>query len=136
MQDVPKADVVVTNPTHFAVALAYEGGGSAPRVVAKGQDEVAARIREVARENKVPLVENKPLARTLYRTVEIGREIPADLFEAVAQVLAFVYRTYGRRRKFLATPRPISPQCRQGISATAPRIEGLLLSPRTSRREE
>ena len=99
MQDVPKADVVVTNPTHFAVALTYDGGGAAPKVVAKGQDEVAARIREIARENKVPLVENKPLARTLYSTVEIGREIPADLFEAVAQVLAFVYRTYGRRKR-------------------------------------
>lgn len=99
MQDVPKADVVITNPTHYAVALTYDGGGSAPKVVAKGQDEVAARIREVARENKVPLVENKPLARTLYGTVEIGREIPADLFEAVAQVLAFVYRTYGRRKR-------------------------------------
>ncbi len=99
MQDVPKADVVITNPTHFAIALTYDGGVSAPKVVAKGQDEVAARIREIARENKVPLVENKPLARTLYRSVDIGREIPADLFEAVAQVLAFVYRTYGRRRK-------------------------------------
>jgi len=99
MQDVPKADVVITNPTHFAVALAYDGGGSAPKVVAKGQDEVAARIREIARENKIPLVENKPLARTLYSTVEIGREIPADLFEAVAQVLAFVYRTHGRRKR-------------------------------------
>ena len=99
MQDVPKADVVVTNPTHYAVALTYDGGGSAPKVVAKGRDEVAARIREIARENKVPLVENKPLARTLYSTVEIGREIPADLFEAVAQVLAFVYRTYGRRKR-------------------------------------
>jgi len=99
MQDVPKADVVITNPTHFAVALTYDGGGSAPKVVAKGQDEVAARIREIAREHKIPLVENKPLARTLYSTVEIGREIPADLFEAVAQVLAFVYRTYGRRKR-------------------------------------
>ena len=97
MQDVPKADVIITNPTHFAVALRYEAGGAAPKVVAKGQDEMAARIREVAREHKVPLVENKPLARTLYSTVEIGREIPADLYEAVAQVLAFVYRTYGRR---------------------------------------
>lgn len=97
MQDVPKADVIVTNPTHFAVALQYEAGASAPKVLAKGQDEMAARIREVARENRVPLVQNKPLAQTLYRTVEIGGEIPADLYEAVAQVLAFVYRTYGRR---------------------------------------
>jgi len=98
MQDVPKADVIITNPTHFAVALRYEPGGAAPKVVAKGQDELAAKIREVALEHNVPLVENKPLARTLYRAVEIGSEIPADLYEAVAQVLAFVYRTYGRRK--------------------------------------
>lgn len=98
MADVPAADVVVTNPTHFAVALKYKRGSSAPKVVAKGQDEMAARIREVAREHKVPLVENKPLARSLYAAVEIGREIPPDLFEAVAQVLAFVYRTHGRRK--------------------------------------
>ena len=98
MQDVPKADVIVTNPTHYAVALRYERGSSAPQVVAKGQDEMAARIREVAHEHKVPLVENKPLARSLYAAVDIGREIPPDLFEAVAQVLAFVYRTHGRRK--------------------------------------
>ena len=98
MEDVPKADVVVTNPTHFAVALKYERGSSAPKVLAKGQDELAARIRETAREHRVPLVENKPLARSLYAAVEIGREIPPDLFEAVAQVLAFVYRTHGRRK--------------------------------------
>ncbi len=97
MADVPKADVVITNPTHFAVALRYERGSFAPKVVAKGQDEMAARIREVAREHKVPLVENKPLARSLYATVEIGRDIPPDLFEAVAQVLAFVYKTHGRK---------------------------------------
>ncbi len=99
MQDVPKADVVITNPTHFAVALVYAGGASAPKVVAKGQDEIAARIREIAGEHKIPLVANPPLARTLFREVEIGREIPADLFEAVAQVLAFVYRTHGRRKR-------------------------------------
>ncbi len=98
MQEVPKADVVVTNPTHYAVALRYERGASAPTVVAKGQDEMAARIREAARDHKVPLVENKPLARSLYATVKVGREIPPDLFEAVAQVLAFVYRTHGRRK--------------------------------------
>ncbi len=98
MQDVPKADVIVTNPTHYAVALRYERGRSAPQVVAKGQDEMAARIREIAREHKVPLVENKPLARSLYAAVDIGREIPPDLFEAVAQVLAFVYRAHGRRK--------------------------------------
>lgn len=97
MQAVPKADVVVTNPTHFAVALAYESGSNAPKVVAKGQDFVAHQIKEVARENNVPIVENKPLAQELYRTVEIGGEIPGELYAAVAQVLAFVYRTYGRR---------------------------------------
>jgi len=68
-------------------------------VVAKGQDEIAGRIREIAAEHKIPLVANPPLARALYREVEIGREIPADLFEAVAQVLAFVYRTHGRRKR-------------------------------------
>ncbi len=104
MQDVPKATVVVTNPTHYAVALLYEAGMGAPRVVAKGQDEVARRIREIARENRVPLVENRPLAQALHRTVEIGRDIPGDLYEGVAQVLAFVYRTYGRR-----TSRPARP---------------------------
>ena len=97
MQDVPKATVVVTNPTHYAVALQYETGMGAPKVLAKGQDEVARRIKEIARENGIPLVENKPLAQTLHRTVEIGDHIPADLYESVAQVLAFVFRTHKRR---------------------------------------
>lgn len=93
MQDVPTADVVVTNPTHFAVALKYESSTmGAPEVVAKGQDEMARRIREVARDAGVPLIENQPLARALYRQVEIGTEVPADLFRAVAEVLAAVYR--------------------------------------------
>ncbi len=99
MTDVPKADVVVTNPTHFAVALQYEDGAPAPKVVAKGQDEMARLIRELAQEHHIPLVENKPLARTLYATVEVGRLVPPDLYEAVAQVLAFVYRTHGRRAR-------------------------------------
>lgn len=98
MQDVPKADVVVTNPTHFAVALQYAPGSAAPQVLAKGQDELARRIKDIARESKIPLVENKPLAQTLYRAVEIGDPIPGELYEAVAQVLAFVYRTHGRRK--------------------------------------
>lgn len=98
MQDVPKADVVITNPTHFAIALQYEAGASAPKVVAKGQDELARRIKDLARESRVPLVENKPLAQTLYRAVDIGDPIPGELYEAVAQVLAFVYRTHGRQR--------------------------------------
>ena len=97
MQDVPKATVVVTNPTHYAIALLYEPGMGAPKVLAKGQDEIAQRIKEIARENNVPLVENRPLAQALHRSVEIGHEIPGDLYEAVAQVLAFVFRTHKRR---------------------------------------
>ena len=97
MQDVPKATVVVTNPTHYAVALQYEKGMAAPKVLAKGQDEIARTIKEIARENNIPLVENKPLAQALHRAVEIGHEIPGDLYEAVAQVLAFVFRTHKRR---------------------------------------
>lgn len=99
MQDVPKADVIVTNPTHYAVALCYEPGSPAPKVLAKGQDETARKIREIAADHKIPIVENKPLARTLFATVEIGDIISPDLYEAVAQVLAFVYRTHGRRRR-------------------------------------
>jgi len=98
MQDVPKATVVVTNPTHFAVALSYENGNpQAPRVVAKGVDEVAARIRQVAREAGVLVYEDPPLARALHREVEIGDEIPEDLFQAVAGVLAYVYRLRGSK---------------------------------------
>ena len=92
LQDVPKADVVITNPTHFAVAIKYDPKvADAPMVVAKGQDYMAQRIKEIAKENKVEIVENKQLARTLYSTVEIGDKIPPDLFQAVAEVLAFVY---------------------------------------------
>ena len=92
MQEVPKADVIVTNPTHFAVALLYEQGMSAPQVVAKGQDLVAQRIKEIARENNVAIVENKPLARALFDTVEIGGFVPEELYKAVAEVLAYVYK--------------------------------------------
>jgi flagellar biosynthetic protein FlhB len=96
MQDVPKADVVVTNPTHLAVALAYRSGEmGAPRVIAKGADAVALRIREIAREHDVPLLENKPLARALYASVEVGTEIPIELFQAVAEVLAYIYALKG-----------------------------------------
>jgi flagellar biosynthetic protein FlhB len=99
MADVPKADVVVTNPTHLAVALKYEAEKmAAPRVVAKGAGHVAARIREIARGAGVPVMEDKPLARALYRTVEVGREVPADLYRAVAEVLAFVYLMNEARR--------------------------------------
>lgn len=87
--DVPTADVVLTNPTHVAVALRY-GGSSAPRVVARGAGAIAARIRETATDARVPLVQDIPLARALYRSCEVGQEIPRELWTAVAQVLAFV----------------------------------------------
>lgn len=92
-QSVPKADVVVTNPTHYAVALQYDANKmNAPRVVAKGADELAARIRQIAAMNQVPIVERPPLARALYAGVEVGRDVPPELYEAVAEVLAYVYR--------------------------------------------
>ncbi len=92
MQEVPKADVIVTNPTHFAVALSYHKGMSAPIVLAKGQDLVAMKIKEIARQSRVPIVENKPLARALYASVEVGENVPQELYKAVAEVLAYVYR--------------------------------------------
>jgi flagellar biosynthetic protein FlhB len=99
---VPKADVVVTNPTHYAVALAYSPQEMrAPCVLAKGQGYLAQRIREIAREHGVPLVENPPLARALYQSVEEGQEIPAALYEAVAEVLVYVY-SLRRPRAFAA----------------------------------
>jgi flagellar biosynthetic protein FlhB len=97
MADVPTADVVVTNPTHFAVALRYDGTKPAPEVVARGADLVAAAIREIARDHGVPVLSNPPLARALYHDVEVGHMIPDRFFAAVAEVLAFVYRTSGRR---------------------------------------
>jgi flagellar biosynthetic protein FlhB len=98
MAAIPQADVVVTNPTHYAVALTYDGTLPAPVVVAKGQDLVAGQIRRIAEENDVPIVPDPPLARELHRSVEIGQMIPAEMYAAVAQVLAFVYRMAGRRR--------------------------------------
>lgn len=100
MQAVPQADVVITNPTHFSVALSYkpDEGQVAPKVVAKGVDHMAMRIREVAQENEVPLYEDPPLARQLYKDVDIEDEIPLDLYETVAQVIAFVY---GQQKKKL-----------------------------------
>ena len=100
MQEVPQADVIFTNPTHFAVAMSYKPGMAAPIVVAKGQDHVAQRIKEIAREHKVPIVENKPLARALFAAVEIGDSIPQELYKAVAEVLAYVYKlkNKGKRR--------------------------------------
>ncbi|HUG58471.1 MAG TPA: flagellar biosynthesis protein FlhB [Candidimonas sp.] len=93
MAEVPNADVIVTNPTHYAVALTYkEGQGGAPQVVAKGSGLVAARLRSLAAEHKVPMLSAPPLARALYHNVELGQEIPAELYSAVAEVLAWVFQ--------------------------------------------
>jgi flagellar biosynthetic protein FlhB len=100
MADVPTADVIVTNPTHFAVALKYDPQKAAPEVVAKGSDLLAKKIREIAASSGVPVIADPPLARSLHASVEIGHVIPEELYQAVAQLLAFVYRT--ARRKALA----------------------------------
>jgi flagellar biosynthetic protein FlhB len=102
MAAVPEADVVVTNPTHYAVALKYDGSNPAPEVVAKGVDLVAARIRELATDAGVPIVPDPPLARALHASVEVGHQIPEELFGAVAQILAFVYRMAGKRQRAAA----------------------------------
>ncbi|MGE0583085.1 MAG: flagellar biosynthesis protein FlhB [Steroidobacteraceae bacterium] len=105
MQDVPTADVIVTNPTHYAVALRYdERRARAPVVVAKGADLIAARIREIAQEHGVTIVEAPPLARALHRSVDIGSEIPATLYAAVAQVLTYVYQLRSARRAGVTPP--------------------------------
>ena len=98
MKEVPKADVIITNPTHYAVALSYEQGMVAPTVIAKGQDLVAQRIKEIGRDARVPIIENKPLARTLYAAVQVGDTVPQELYQAVAEVLAYVYRLKHARR--------------------------------------
>jgi flagellar biosynthetic protein FlhB len=99
MAAVPSATVVITNPTHFAVALQWERGMAAPICVAKGQDRIALKMREVAGENNVPIVENPPLARTLHATVEIDQEVPAEHYKAVAEVISYVMRLNGSARR-------------------------------------
>jgi flagellar biosynthetic protein FlhB len=96
MAAVPQATVVITNPTHYAVALKYDKGMAAPQCLAKGMDAVALKIREVATENGVPIVENPPLARALYASVDVDETIPAEHFKAVAQVIGFVMRLKNR----------------------------------------
>ena len=97
MQAIPQADVVITNPTHYAVAIKYDPAISdAPMVVAKGQDYLAQKIKEIARENKVEIVENKPLARMLFANVEVGEAVPPEMYQAIAEVLAFVYHMQGK----------------------------------------
>ncbi len=122
MAAVPKADVVVTNPSHFAIALKYlEDRHRAPVVVAKGMDAVAMRIRELARESGVPQLEAPPLARALYQHVEIGAEIPAALYTAVAQVLAYIFQL--KRYAQGQGPRPVEPtdiEIPEGLDPLAP----------------
>jgi flagellar biosynthetic protein FlhB len=97
MSEVPKADVIVTNPTHLSVALRYDRQTmDAPQIVAKGADHLAMKIREIAKENRIPLVENKPIARVLYK-VDIGQPVPDEMFKAVAEILAYVYGLPGRK---------------------------------------
>jgi flagellar biosynthetic protein FlhB len=122
MAEVPKADVIVTNPTHYAVALRYsEGDMAAPRVVAKGMGEIAARIRELAQENRVPMLEAPPLARALYRHVELGQEIPAALYTAVAEVLAWVFQLRAWRPGWAAPLPPTNLPVPSGLDPHAMR---------------
>ena len=101
MEEVPKADVIVTNPTHFAVALKYDPESMvSPKVLAKGADQMAFRIRKLAKDHDIPVVENITLARGLFKTVKVGEYVPRDLYRAVAEVLAFVYKL-NRKRKAL-----------------------------------
>ncbi|MFZ1984873.1 MAG: flagellar biosynthesis protein FlhB [Desulfatitalea sp.] len=95
MEAVPKATVVITNPTHLAIAIQYNRGMPAPMIVAKGAGHIAVRIRELAAEHNIPIIEEKPLARSLFKDVEIGQYVPVDLYHAVAEVLAYVYRLKG-----------------------------------------
>ncbi len=103
MQDIPEASVVVTNPTHIAVALKYEPKSSsdAPKIIAMGKNKLAERIKEIARENEVPVIENKPLARSLFKSCEIGMEIPAEFYQAVAEILSVVYQSDSKRLPML-----------------------------------
>jgi flagellar biosynthesis protein FlhB len=103
MANVPKATVVITNPTHLAIAIEYEDGMRAPKVLAKGPYRVAERIVKIAKEHHIPVIQNIPLARAIYKTVDIGQEISPDLYLAVAEVLAYVYKLRG---KFPANMRP------------------------------
>ena len=97
MQNLPQADVVITNPTHYAVAIKYDPDvADAPIVIAKGEDYLAAKIKEIAKDHQIEIVENKPLARMLYANVEVGEAVPLELYQAVAEVLAFVYHLQGK----------------------------------------
>jgi flagellar biosynthetic protein FlhB len=98
MQAVPEADVVITNPTHFAVALQYDAKSmEAPKLIAKGVDHLALRIREIAEENGIPVVENPPVARALYATVEVDAEVPGEHYKAVAEIIGYVMKLKGAK---------------------------------------
>ncbi|MFC1555379.1 flagellar biosynthesis protein FlhB, partial [candidate division KSB1 bacterium] len=98
MSDVPEADVVITNPTEIAIALKYNPGEmEAPQVLAKGRKKIAEKIREIAKENDIPIVQNKPLAWAIYKAVNIGDFIPENLFQAVAEILAYVYKLKNKK---------------------------------------
>jgi flagellar biosynthetic protein FlhB len=99
MKDISKATAVIVNPTHYAVAIRYEMEGmAAPLVLAKGRNYLARRIREIAMEHQVPIIENEPLAQALYKSAEVGQEIPAHLYRAVAEVLAYIFKLMHPRR--------------------------------------
>lgn len=101
MSNVPRADVVITNPTHYAIAIQYDSQKmAAPKVLAKGKDLIAQKIKEIAAEHNIPIVEDKPLAQLLFRTVEIDEQIPPDLFKAVAQILAYIYQMKKMKRGY------------------------------------
>lgn len=123
MAAIPTADVVVTNPTHYAVALKYsEDGMRAPTVVAKGADLLAKRIREVAQEHHVPILEAPPLARALHKHTELGAAIPEALYTAVAEVLAYVYQL--KRYETQGGARPIAPDVLPVPAALDPAASG------------
>ncbi|KAB8027725.1 EscU/YscU/HrcU family type III secretion system export apparatus switch protein [Fluviispira multicolorata] len=97
LKEVPKASFIVTNPEHFSIAIRYKKGMPAPVVVAKGQDLIAFKIREIAKQNDIMIVENKPLARTLYKTVKVGQEIPPSLYQSVIEVIKYIYKIRGKK---------------------------------------
>lgn len=99
MSEIPKGDVVITNPTHIAVVLKYSDKLPAPQLIAKGMDHMAEKIKEIARKNNIPIIENKPLARTIFKTLKVGQVIPRELFVAVAEVLSYVFRLRRKKRK-------------------------------------
>lgn len=114
MQDVPKGDVVVTNPTHIACVLKYSADLPAPQLVAKGADFMAEKIKQIARDNNIPVIENKPLARTIFKTMKVGQVIPRELFVAVAEVLSYVYRLRRKKRPKTTATNP-STQTERGL---------------------